>query len=194
MRSLDEYPGHAVVNLLVLGDRDRATLFAPIALGAILPDLPMMLFYLYQKTWVGTPERIIWSDSYYELGWQMFFDVFNSLPLLALAVLVAYSMKLPRMVAFLASMMLHATCDLLLHHDDAHRHFFPFSEWRFASPVSYWDPRHYGAIVSLLEILIVVVGAVWLFRQYPAKAARGFLALVLACYGSYIAYVLVVWV
>ncbi len=187
-------PGHAVVNLLVLGRRDRASLFAPIALGAILPDLPMMLFYLYQKTWLGTPERTIWSESYYELGWQGFFDIFNSLPLLALAALVAYAMKLPRVLALFASMMIHAFCDFLLHHDDAHRLFFPFSEWRFASPVSYWDPRHYGAIVSSIEIVVVIIGAVWLFKQYPAKGPRSFLAFIVACYLLYIAYAFVVWV
>ena len=187
-------PGHAVVNLLVLGRRDRASLFAPIALGAILPDLPMMLFYLYQKTWLGTPERTIWSESYHEPGWQGFFDIFNSLPLLALAALVAYAMKLPRVLALFASMMIHAFCDFFLHHDDAHRHFFPFSERRFASPVSYWDPRYYGAIVSSIEIVVVIVGAIWLFKQYPGKGPRGFLAFILACYVLHIAYALVVWV
>ncbi len=187
-------PGHAVVNLLVLGHRDRASLFAPIALGAILPDLPMMLFYLYQKTWLQAPERTIWTESYNELEWQALFDIFNSLPLLAIVALIAYAMKSPRLVAFFASMMLHAVCDLSLHHNDAHRHFFPFSEWRFASPVSYWDPLHYGAIVSSIEIVVVILGAVWLFKQYPAKGPRIFLAFILACYVLYIVYALVVWV
>lgn len=187
-------PGHAVVNLLILGKRDRPSLFVPIALGAILPDLPMWLFYAYQKVWLGTPERMIWSESYYLAGWQAFFDVFNSLPLMMLAALVAYGGKSPRVVAFFASMMMHAVCDLLLHHSDAHRHFFPFSEWRLLSPVSYWDPRYYGGVVSSIEILVVVVGASWLFKQYPAKGARGFLGFILASYVLYIAYAFVVWV
>ena len=186
-------PGHAVVNLLFLGKRDRPILFAPVALGAVLPDVPMLVFYVYQKTWLGTPEHTIWSESYYLLGWQAFFDVFHSLPLVALAAALAYAMKSPRLVALLVSMMVHAVCDLLLHHNDAHRHFFPFSEWRFASPVSYWDPRHYGAIVSAIEIVVVIIGAVWLFKQYPAKGPRGFLALILASYVFYIAYALAVW-
>jgi len=37
-------------------------------------------------------------------------------------------------------MALHALFDFPLHHDDGHRHFWPFSEFRFDSPVSYWDP------------------------------------------------------
>jgi len=187
-------PGHAVLNLLLLGNRECPRLFAPIALGAVLPDVPMFLFYLYQKVWLGTPERTIWSESYYQLGWQAFFDVFNSLPLVAIAALVAHAIKLPRVVALFASMMVHAICDFLLHRNDAHRHFFPFSEWRFASPVSYWDPRHYGAIVSSIEIVVVIIGAFGLFSQYPAKGPLGFLAFIFVCYGLYIAYALMVWV
>lgn len=186
-------PGHAVANLLVLGDRERSSLFAPVAIGAIVPDLPMILFYAYEKSWLGTPERTIWSQSYYELGWQAFFDLFNSLPILALAILVAYSANWPRIVALFASMGVHSLCDLLLHRDDAHRHFFPFSEWRFASPVSYWDPRHYGAIVFWIEIALVLVGTTWLFKQYATPGPRVFLAILLASYILYIGYVVVVW-
>jgi hypothetical protein len=154
----------------------------------------MLLFYVYQKLWLDTPERIIWSESYYLAGWQAFFDVFNSLPLMVLAALVAYAMKSPRDVALFASMMIHAFCDLLLHRNDAHRHFFPFLEWRFVSPISYWDPRYYGGVVSSIEVVVVVVGASWLFKQYSGKGARGFLGFILASYALYIVYAFVVWV
>ena len=154
----------------------------------------MLLFYAYQKVWLGTSEHVIWSESYYLAGWQAFFDVFNSLPLVALAALVAYAMKSPRVVALCASMMIHAVCDLLLHRHDAHRHFFPFWEWRFVSPVSYWDPRYYGGVVSSIEVVVVVVGASWLFKQYPGKGARSFLGFILASYVLYIAYAFIVWV
>ena len=62
-------------------------------------------------------------------------------------------------------MTLHAVCDLLLHHDDAHLHFFLLSDWRFRSPVSYWDPNHFGEIVASLEGLVVMVGCIILFRS-----------------------------
>jgi hypothetical protein len=64
-----------------------------------------------------------------------------------------------------ASMVLHSLGDLPIHHDDAHRHFFPFSEYCFISPISYWDPRYHGTIVSLVEILMVSGGSVYLFPK-----------------------------
>jgi len=51
---------------------------------------------------------------------------------------------------------------LPVHHDDGHRHFFPLSDWRFESPVSYWDPAHYGHIFLWIELLLVAAGTVWL--------------------------------
>ena len=186
-------PGHAVVNLLVLGKRDRRSLFAPIAFGAVLPDLPMFVFYAYQKSWLKAPERVIWAEAYHDLSWQAFFDVFNSLPLLALGVLVARRLARPHAAVLFLSMMLHAVCDFALHRKDAHRHFFPFSDWRFQSPVSYWDPRHYGGIVTTIEMVVVVAGAVVLFKQYPGRGPRVFLGLILLCYAFYIGYALVVW-
>ena len=101
-------PGHVVVNLLLLGKRDRPSLFGPIALGAILPDLPMLLFYAHQKMWLGISEGTIWSESYYLTGWQALFDVFNSLPFMVLAVRVAYWRKSPRIVPETARMRLNA--------------------------------------------------------------------------------------
>ena len=104
--------------------------------------------------------------AYHDLSWQAFFDVFNSLPLLALGVPVARRLARPHAAVLFLSMMLHAVCDFALHRKDAHRHFFPFSDWRFQSPVSYWDPRHYGGIVTTIEMVVVVAGAVVLFKQY----------------------------
>jgi hypothetical protein len=54
------------------------------------------------------------------------------------------------------SLVCHSLLDFPVHHDDAHRHFFPFSNYRFFSPFSYWDPNHYGRIVALIEMTLVL--------------------------------------
>jgi len=50
---------------------------------------------------------------------------------------------------------LHSATDIVTHVDDGPLLLFPF-EWtlRFASPVSYWDPNHYGAAFTVVEHLI----------------------------------------
>ena len=166
-------PAHIVLNAYVLG-RGRFARFAwPIAFGALLPDLPMFLFYAYQRGWLSVPERVIWSQAYFLPHWQSLFDVFNSLPLLALGAALAWRTKRTAWLACFASMALHSCADLFLHHEDAHGHFWPLSAWRFRSPVSYWDPRHYGRVFAALELAASLAACALLWRRGGSWRAIG---------------------
>lgn len=59
---------------------------------------------------------------------------------------------------FLLSCALHTLIDTLTHHNDGPLLLFPFN-WtvRFSSPVSYWDPEHYGGIFSVFELALDAV-------------------------------------
>ena len=182
--------------MAVLGRRESPELILPIALGALVPDAPMFLFYAIQKA-RGIPESVIWSQSYYEPGWQAFFDLFNSIPFALVGLIIARILRdhpTARWAgAFCASVLVHTLGDLPLHHDDGHRHFFPFSDWRYSSPVSYWDPHHHGGIVSILEMLAVVFCAILLIRRFESKKIRWGVGAVLASYVAYGAFVFTVW-
>ena len=57
--------------------------------------------------------------------------------------------------AFLSSCGLHATIDILTHHDDGPLLLFPFEfTTRFISPISYWDPRHGGEVFTIFEFTL----------------------------------------
>lgn len=186
-------PAHVVLNLLILGGKKQSENNLTIVLGAILPDLPMFLFYFWEKFIRGTEEKLIWSVHYFDPNWQAFFDIFNSLPLIIIGGVVSYYRGAMGFVALFGSMALHALGDLPLHHDDGHHHFFPFSNWRFDSPVSYWDPRHYGNIVAPLEAIAVLVGCFILLRRHTSIPARVTIGIVVALYVIYWGYALVVW-
>lgn len=187
-------PAHAVFNLIVLGRKNHPEDLTPIAFGAVLPDMPMVLFYSVHKVILGTPEMVIWTEAYHSPGWQVFFDLLNSLPIIALIGFVAWQLGSRWITILSASMALHALCDLPLHNTDAHRHFYPFSDWRFESPISYWDPSHYGLWFAGAEIAMVIIGALWLLRRYQSRWAKSLFALVAISYVVYIGYVIVVWV
>lgn len=184
-------PAHVVLNSFVLA-RGRFQRFVwPVALGALLPDLPMFGFYLYQRGWLALPERAIWSQAYFLPHWQRLFDAFNSLPLIALGAFFAWRARQAVWLAFLASMALHCAADLLLHHDDAHGHLWPFTDWRFRSPVSYWDPRHHGMLFAMLELAAALVASVALFRR--GGSARWLGAGAFACYGAFLVFAALRW-
>lgn len=175
-------PAHVVLNALALGRGRGRERWLPITAGALLPDLPMVGFYLYQRLVLGSSEAWIWSQAYYAPAWQGFFDLFNSLPLIAVGALVAWRLRSGAVLALLASMALHALADLPLHHEDAHAHFFPLSSWRFRSPVSYWDPSHHGLAFAVAEGLLVAAGATILIGRRSSRGWRAVGALTLVSY------------
>lgn len=169
-------PAHAVLNLALLGSGSGRGQTRPIFWGALTPDLPMLLFYLWERLFMGVSERVIWSESYFEAHWQDFFDVFNSIPIAGVALALCWQLRRAGGVAFFASMLLHQAMDLPLHREDAHRHFLPFSEFRFESPVSYWDPTRFGAWASLAEAGLVLACAALMWQRYPTRWPRAVLA------------------
>ena len=204
-------PAHAALSLIVLGRSERNAL--PVALGAVAPDAPMLVFYLWERLVRGVSEGRIWSERYFDPGWQVVFDIPSSIPLLALALCillvllgrrstgrfpaagVAATPRPARLTAatlFVASMILHALGDLPLHREDAHRHFFPVSDWRFTSPVSYWDPAHYGGYAALGEVVLVLAVSVFLFRTYRGRG-RWIVAGVAGVYALFIAFAVLMW-
>ncbi|MEM8674037.1 MAG: hypothetical protein AAGF83_09230 [Cyanobacteria bacterium P01_G01_bin.67] len=149
-------PGHYILNLALLGKTITSKNNLEIAIGAILPDIPIFIFYLVAKFFYQMPEGKIWSEAYYEPFWQNLVALFHSIPLALIGAAICYRFDWKPGTILFISMVCHSLLDLPVHHDDAHRHFFPFSNYRFISPFSYWDPNHYGKTVALIEMGLVL--------------------------------------
>jgi len=180
-----------MINLLILSGSDDRKLTPFIVIGAVLPDVGMFIFYLWQLT-LGTGESTIWSVEYHRAGWQAIFDLSHSIPLALFGMLIGWKTNRPWLLVFFISILLHTLGDLPLHQEDAHRHFFPLSDWRFFSPVSYWNPDYYGNWVSLLECLAVIASAIYLYFKQPSL--KFWIGGIGSTYLVYWVYVLIVWV
>ena len=154
-----------ILNAVVLGRGRWRSAWLAITAGAIFPDIPMLLFYGHQRLYQGRSEYLIWSSDYFQPQWQYLFDLFHSIPLICAAAFVAWHARRSLWLAFFLSMLVHVFGDLPFHHNDAHAHFLPFSNWRFISPLSYWDPRYYGRYFAVAEIALVCIGALILTRR-----------------------------
>ena len=162
-------PSHAIVNCALLG-RLRGVRAGWILAFSVLPDLPILLFYLQEKLLARAPEAQIWNHDYFISAWQPVIDALHSFPLIALALVLLW--RWPTLRAAAAAMLLHSLGDFPLHHDDAHRHFFPFSDWRFRSPLSYWDPAHHGLLGATVEIALVLAALAVLARRSGLNAEK----------------------
>ncbi len=155
-------PAHIIFSLALLGPHRAAKFAVVITMGALLPDVMMMVFYAFEK-WMQVPEQIIWNQHYAQPFWQNIFDLTNSIPIfVAAAIICAYLKRYSWMFLWISS-IIHCLLDFWVHREDSHRHFFPFSDYRFISPVSYWDPAHYGGVISVLEIVFFAIGCVFLW-------------------------------
>ncbi|MCP5055563.1 MAG: hypothetical protein GY937_02440 [bacterium] len=185
-------PAHVVLNLLVVG-RGPGQPWMPILAGALIPDVPILVMYAVERGLLGTSETLVWQDRYFASGWQLSIDAFNSLPLIALGWLLARWRGSRFLQLLFVSMGLHAGADFLVHHDDAHRHFLPLTAWRFPSPVSYWDPRHFGQFFLAAELLLVVLGSAHFIRRDQDRPVRLLGAGILAVTALFIGFAAVFW-
>ncbi len=170
-------PAHIAASLLTWRNQPGPWTAAAVTFGAVLPDATMFVFYGYQKA-IGSTEADIWNTLYFQDHWQLTFDLFNSVPIFLAIAVVAYFLKWRLVMLVAASALLHCLCDLPLHNDDAHRHFLPFTDWRFASPVSYWDPNHYGLIFMWIELLFAIGACIYVVRtsrQPPMRYVAWFI-------------------
>lgn len=169
-------PAHAVFNLALLGRKQKPDWNPLIIWGALIPDLAMFAFYALLKL-SGIPERQIWREEYYRPFWQDVFDLFNSIPLAVVGVVVALYFSRTGIALLFVSIVLHCLEDLPLHVDDGHRHFWPFSQFRFESAVSYWDPAHYGHIAAPIELGLMMLASVYVFRRVRSRWTKGLIIL-----------------
>ncbi len=150
-------PSHYILNLAFLGKTINYQNNLAIAIGAILPDLPIFVFYFVSKYIYKLPPAKIWSEAYYEPIWQNLVALFHSIPLAIIGIVIFFYLDWQPGIILCISMVCHSLLDLPVHHDDAHRHFFPFTNYRFISPFSYWDVKHYGKMVAFIEISLVLM-------------------------------------
>jgi hypothetical protein len=124
--------------------------------------------------WVdGRARSEIFRTLYFSDAWQAALAPWHSVPLWGAVLALGFATRSGVVRAFAAAGLLHMACDLPLHVDDGHRHFWPLSDWRFRSPVSYWDGRHYGDLFEPLEFALTIGLVAFLAYRHPSPWVRG---------------------
>ena len=141
-----------------------------VLVGAFAPDFAIYAMFIWSKV-VGIPESQLWNVVYFSEPMLTYTAIANSAPLYALIAILGIAMVrsasaelagphsdhtpvgLSRFldpaytnvfILFGLAALTHVALDFPVHADDAHPHFWPVTQWRFFSPVSYWDPSFYG--------------------------------------------------
>ena len=172
-----------------------------ILLGSLVPDAAIYTLFFWSKL-KGIPEQELWQEVYFTEPMLTFTAIGNSLPLylsilllfitirflkdrqIQLNLYTSHSANLSSSVIALFSLaaITHLLGDFPVHSSDAHPHFWPLSDWRFHSPVSYWDSNHHGNVFSLFEALLGVVLSVIIYKRFKSFFIRLLTALALTSY------------
>ena len=169
-------PAHLVMGMAAFGPPGDARVTLAALAGGLLPDLSLYLLAGWQLGVAGTSPDVVFREMYYSDAWQAVFAVDNSIPLWGVLLVLGLWGRRPWVVALAGAALLHVGLDLALHADDGRRHLWPLSDWVFASPVSYWDRRHYGGVVGPAEALLTLALAAWVWRRHRSAAARATVA------------------
>lgn len=145
--------------------------------GGLLPDVPMFALFAWEKFVAGYPEQVIFGQHYFSDSWQIPIAITHSIPLALLLLGVGLWRRIVWLWVFALGVLLHIAFDMPFHHDDAHAHFWPFTMWKFYSPLSYWDPAYHGDKVRWLELAIVLGMTTVLWRRFERTWVRAVLGM-----------------
>ncbi len=150
-------------------EKHRVTAFI---LGALLPDIPVYVFFLVCGVMLGYNHNQLWDDMYFNSGWSVAFTLSHSLLLWPLLYLVAKYKKWFWVQWLSLSALFHIVVDFCVHTEDAYKHFWPLTDWRFISPISYWDSASYGQYVGMGDAILILILLTYLVKKYSQSRLR----------------------
>lgn len=170
-------PAHLIFGLAAFGKpNDRAVTSAALA-GAIIPDLSLYLLASWHLFVLETPARVVFGRLYYSENWQAIFRIDNSFVLWGIALGVGILFKSRVAIALCGAAFLHISLDFPFHNEDARAHFWPVTNWKFVSPISYWDPKYFGHFFGPVEIAAALTLSIWLWRKFTGRFMRALILL-----------------
>ena len=173
-------PAHVFLALAIAGKPDAKARNTALISGALFPDFMMFVMVAWERWVNGLTLEAIFSEAYFSAFWQEIFAINNSAPVFLVLLIVGVVLRREWLWAFGLAALVHALCDLPLHNDDGHPHFWPFTDWVYVSPVSYWDPDHHGFLAGIVEAGLSVALVIILLRRFKGVVARVLLCACLA--------------
>ena len=173
---------HALAGLAALSRRDAPTRNRWVLFGSLLPDIPIFVWGGWHIFVLGTDGATLWRELYFAPFMQTLIAPFNSVVVLgALAALAWWQRQRGWAQALLMvalAGLLHIALDAPVHTEDAYRHLWPLSDYRFHSPVSYWDADRGAGWFMFVESAVVLLCVAVLWRRFSALWVRGLLGVI----------------
>ncbi len=186
-------PTHTLLALALLSRPQQRKRNLTVISGSLIPDLAIFLWAPYQSFVNDVSGEEMWRELYFAPSMQNLIAWFNSIPiylgLIALGFLGRGKAWGKLLLVFAAAALIHMATDLPVHAEDAYRHFWPLTDWRFYSPLSYWDEAHHARWVGTVEIILAGGCIALLWRRHPAQWVKIALLLLALFYVVVLAFI-----
>ena len=155
--------------------------------ASLMPDVPLIILTFWYFGAYGLNFGPRYDELFYtEPLWIVAHNLFHA-PLVILGIALLGFVFLKRggrrptgsrapaahLLSFAFGAGLHSLADIPTHHADGPLLLFPFDwSYRFVSPISYWDPEHFGLVVLPLETLAMVVMIIYWRRKRKGSRDR----------------------
>ena len=181
---------HVLLALAVLTKKSSPRRNRAVFFGALIPDAFIYIAWAYY-TLSGNSQTHIWDVLYFQNPTQFWDALFNSIPVFlgvaGLGWLLARKTENWKLAGqcicvFGLAALIHIVTDFPVHASDAHRHFWPLSDWRFYSPMSYWEADHHAPWVNIGEAILGGFICLVLWRRFDTKWTRILLGVLIILY------------
>lgn len=160
--------------------------------ASLIPDVPLILLTFWYFAVYGLNFGPRYDELFYtEPLWIVAHNLFHA-PFVILAIALpglvllktrselTVGAQLPfrrnpaaHLLSFAFGAGLHSLVDIPTHHADGPLLLFPFDwTYRFSSPISYWDPGHFGLIVLPFETVAMVLMIIYWRRKRKKSRDR----------------------
>lgn len=163
---------HLLIGVASFGNPNQRRVTVAAIAGALIPDLSLYALVGFSIVVMGIEPSVVFKELYYSDTWQTVFSIDNSFILWGGVLTLGIVRRIPWLIALGGAALLHIGADFMLHNEDARAHFWPLSQWKFFSPISYWDSQFHANWVAPIEGLLCVAITVYLFRQYAHYGVR----------------------
>jgi len=168
----------AVINYWIPQNQRKTFAFL---LGSILPDVPFailtVVYTLYFTILGSTPNDVsLMEYLHFDLFfsdpiWIILHNFFHSLVVGSMMLLVAFikrdTLWGKRLMWLTLGILLHTIIDIFTHHSDGPLFLFPLNwNYRFESPISYWEPEHFGNQFRIFEYLLDTFLTIFLITRW----------------------------
>ncbi len=172
---------HLLVAAAIFAKPDQPKRNTALIAGALLPDFAIYGLFAWALV-SGIPQDELWSRIYFSEPMLTFTAIGNSAPLFAAVALLGWLWAMARRGADIPALpaltvlglaaLSHLALDFPVHVDDAHPHFWPFTDWRYRAPFSYWNDNYHARAVSIVEAALGLSLVVILARRFKARWVR----------------------